>query len=410
MTAMTPNPEITSVPTPENPTPNHNYFRKSVAALVAAGVLLGGGYKLEDHENQLEHKITSLQQTNESLQSTNRLQAKAIANISSEIADMMGVTTETVTGAGLKDITKTPGYGKEVSPKDKEQMRAATVKIVSRPKGSNQGWEDTCTGLKVTIGGNVYVSTAGHCLKYINPDTKGGADPNSRSYNATTLVSDDYAVQVLASDNKRGPVLPVSEISQSLNQDWALMKIPKEANSSGYDAIKPVDFSAALNSHAKESAQIGQSAVVYSLPDASNGKVLRGDGVYLGTAINVLGDSKGYEYIGLKNADTPGHDACNFGASGASALIADGHATGPASERDLIGYKDKNTSLATFNFGDLTSDKLGKNTLKIEQALGVNLRPFDVVCGFAIGDPEVAKDLVAGFAVAPAPIYYATPK
>lgn len=401
-TSQTPEPELASEPAigptvEASPEPSveaavpgrHSLRRRLVAGVVATGVLAGAGLTVKQEQSNAEQ----LQR----LSSSNQAKDQSISELQDIVAGLTGTSREAVAGKGLGDVEKLSGYGQEVSAAEQQKMRAATVKIVARgkqlPNSPANTWFENCTGLKVGSGEHTYVVIAKHCITLDVPPQKGGyVEPSTLpAQNVTEQLSYEYGVKPVFADGSDGDVAPVTAVSEATDIDMALLKIDTTADSAKqFNAMPAItDYAERIESPLFEP---GESMSVFSLPGASQGKVVQGKGIYLGIAGDPSDPSRFLQFVGLRNADMPANDACNYGASGSSAVSAHGRITGPLALRNNIHYSPGSPN----NAPDDPAFSV-KYLLQLQETLGLRLSEFNTICGYAAPTPDTFANVEAGF-------------
>jgi hypothetical protein len=379
-------------PENHNASPPRQPFGRGIAAFVAGAALagaVGGG---------LAHEAG---QRNDELQDQLNEQGHTLTKLVDTVSKLNGVTAKELTGQGLRSVKELPGFGHEVKPEDSELFRSATVKIVKRARNGNDNWYESCSGLKVNIGNDAYVATAGHC--FTPAFNKGGgsdSDPSTGRGLARNIKNADPNEYAVALPDAAGThydsvdVSPVSDISWTFINDVALLRITKDATQA-FTSTPAVPYEKYYDETSKPVA--GESVKVFALPSAAFGKTLTGEGKYLGR-IEMPDDGRTVDVVGLTNATTAAEDACNYGASGSIAVTASGHATGPLSFRNSSEFKP---NAPVNGSDDISADTIRR--LKMQELTGVDMTEFKTVCEYAVPSEGMLTQLLAGFKdIAPA--------
>lgn len=237
-------------------------------------------------------------------------------------------------GFKLRAIEELPGYGLKPSPEARKQLTASTVKIVKREKHVQSAWQEWCTGTKVSIGGEVFITSAKHCFNdlgwlSLRPKAKEKAQAGENpAINLAPNARYEYAV-IDPGPKKRGwpTELPpvVAEIKDivvdpSKPNDWALLKPDISKGGTGapiFNAIPVMDIMKMT-----QKAVVGQEVVLYGLPQVTGHKPVAGKGVYIGEEVNADSNQR-IAWVATRAKDQV-HDPCLFGASGSSAITGGG--------------------------------------------------------------------------------------
>jgi hypothetical protein len=288
-----------------------------------------------------------------------------------------------------------------ISPEDREAMRASTVEIAFRDKNAADApWLQNCTGTKVSIGGQNYVVTARHCLKDsmdVASVFPSMANTNASPENApdlyqaedvTDITTKEFGIWNLDADGIaiEDQVAPVEAISVRYYPDMALMKVDESSpGSAAYNALPAIAYESMLDMPAVP----GSQAVLFGIPLVNGGKMIKGEGVYLGRAKDPTGANRQLDFVGI-NPSGVMKDACNFGASGTAAKFASGAITGPLSQRNNI-VNEAGSNGTDDKLKDIPDRQL------LEKELGVNTQEYSTVCGFSVVDKPIVEDMVQGF-------------
>lgn len=288
-----------------------------------------------------------------------------------------------------------------ISPEDREAMRASTVEIAFKDKNvADAPWLQNCTGTKVSIGGQNYVVTARHCLKdsmdvasifpsIANSDASPENAPDLyQAEEVTDVTTKEFGIWNLDADGIaiEDQVAPVEAISVRYYPDIALMKIDESSpQAAAYNALPAIAYESMLDMPAVP----GTQAVLFGIPLVNGGKMIKGEGVYLGRAKDPTGANRQLDFVGI-NPSGVMKDACNFGASGTAAKFASGAITGPLSQRNNIVNEAGTNG---------TDDKLKDipDRQQLEKELGVSTQEYSTVCGFSVVDKPIVEDMVRGF-------------
>lgn len=355
-------PESKTDPAIEPKPSSHRSVRTRIIA-GAIGTLVGVcGTLAVHHEQEQDKQIQAfLEELNEQEHQVDRL-----ADIA---AGLSGSSAEVVRGDNLRSVEDLPGYGHEVSDNQRAQMRDATVKLVTNTTGAD--WVDNCTALVFTTESRTLALTARHC---INVESAKGGSPSVEALDVTRFLLYPYGIRLPGTAPDSAPVINTSRAVTALNNDLAVLElVPGPAT----DSLRPI-------TNLKETIENktlplpGESTVVFSLPQAAEGELLTGEGIYLGSIPDSANPATTIHYVGLRNANTPKSDACNFGASGSSAMTASGSLLGPLSFRNNTGYQPGSAT----NYGDDLKEST-EYRLAVEQALGLDLSSFDTLCGYS---------------------------
>ncbi|MEK7562035.1 MAG: hypothetical protein AAB541_04200 [Patescibacteria group bacterium] len=252
-------------------------------------------------------------------------------------ARLIGVSKEQLSARGLRRVEDLPGYEKKVSPEIRRKLAESTMRMVWRSKtaSGNTPWQEWCTVTKIATHGKSYGVVAGHCFPTANANFKDAdAWP---AQNIIGAMMNDYAI---AKDDVQNPIAIVKGISVMApgGSDFALVDIEAMTNEGG-DGMTDFNSIPALDYDAPQKAPIpGEQVALFSKPVASKLPVMA-TGRWLGR--KWMGGLNGRQLVDIVGIDPyePKDDACNYGASGSSAIAAGGFITGPLSMRNNIGYQ-----------------------------------------------------------------------
>ncbi len=328
------------------------------------------------------------------------VQARRLERMAGILANMSGVSAETVRGDNLKRADKLPGRRAKISAEVRKELEEATVQVLQRPKGSQDDWNEHCTGTKVSINNSVYILTAGHCIT--SNEQKGGYDPAKPAVNVYPTSYYEYAVADAGSTstdrmNGRAIIARIDGISlDTTGNDIALMspieRSPK-SDSRSFSAISAINLD---NQNNLAAPVQGEPVALYSLPMSSGHEPVPGTGVYLGR-VQVSSDPRPMDLVGIHSADISS-DPCYFGSSGSSGRFKSRLLTGPLSIRN--GLPSEGGVLAA-NHVKVNYEQDMRNRLEYEEQTGVNMSEFTVICGFTAPSPNNLNILVTGFNVFP---------
>lgn len=281
---------------------------------------------------------------------------------------------------GLRSTNELPGLSEKVSQEQISTLENSLVTILVEPNGGSS-WAQHCSGLKVTVDGNDYVQTAAHCFE---PYT-GLIPPGAQSDNILPVTSYSYAIGLPANQKELTPIAEVTAVSVDVNgNDTALLQLSSELPAfQGIPAV-PIETVAAV------SPTPGEQVAMVGVPESDNDNPVIGEGTYIGQVQDPNNSAQKIDVIGL-NTPSSTQDSCYFGASGSSAIFADGHVSGPLTVRSGRGEQEDPT---------LKSDDpavAANLRAQLEQATGYNLEPFNVLCGYAIPPANAYDLLINGF-------------
>ena len=343
--------------------------RRAAVALVAGIALLKGAQFEADQAQKLKSVQQELADKEHSLD-----------RVTDFVADQAGVGKGVVTGESLHLVNSLPGIEKLVSPEQRQLLEASTVKIAKRVKDSNSEWFESCTATKVTNGSESFILSAAHCFSSDMASSGGkGAVPDV--LNMTELSSYEYAVFLPSKEPGLATGEPIARSSRlvidfSGRADLALMRVDTSADFDDIPAISLEDFTSV-----NKSPNLGEQVALYGVPGSSGNVPITATGTYFG---RVTGGALGSpnQFIDLVGIDPslPAEDACNYGASGSSAVFADGSVTGALTIRNNIGYE---TGMKQPE--DIHSSQY---RLMIESLTGLDLGEFTTICGFAVPDEQ----------------------
>jgi hypothetical protein len=276
-------------------------------------------------------------------------------------------------------------------------MRASTVKVVAADLDDpGDYYFERCTGLKVAVGGKTYVLTARHCFEnsfkqrtvfpslFSDADNSTAPDLHSAK-NITSRLNEKIGVWTANSQGTEvpDPTARAIGVSVSYYPDMALLRFdPKDPASSRFNKSPTIPYDAGLS----RAAVPGAETSTFSIPDVSGGTIIESRGVYLGRVSSPYDPAETLDLIGINPHDT-GADACNYGASGASAIIAGGFITGPLSIRNSIPKK---------GFINGADDRvLGTRMRKVmaKELGGLDLTHFSTICGYGVVTSQFASSM-----------------
>lgn len=290
--------------------------------------------------------------------------------------------------APTKELIKTrelPGYHMIVSKEQREQIRASTVLIVERSKSESEDFNRNCSGTKIRYQDKEYIISAAHCVArnlkgeqpLVSVETDGWP-----AQNVVDVDNTDYFVSNV-DDPFFNPIADVKGISipittkatraKDLFGDWALLTATVEPK--GGPAPRDYRDIPALNYDAKQPVPApGEQVALTGNPATAGHHLVAATGRYLGR-IKPLFFGKELDLVGIAPAG-PRADACNFGASGSSALLSSGYISGPLAFRANAGYPSRKP-----NPGE--DIKLGaQNIAYLQELTGIDLKPFVTLCLF----------------------------
>lgn len=351
--------------------------------------------------SDLDAKVSGLEAANRSQQLVHQREMRAEQRVAAAVASTLDASPIVVTGSTLRRVKDLPDYGEQVSLEKEQLLHAATVKLGRRLKGSNYPWYEVCTGVKVSLNGQTYVATAGHCFmrdddptvnQIANPQ-KGGPDDLPRVRNITALSNYEFAVldpQVQSYQREQKPMASVAQVAVGPAgiSDLALLQIGRDETAfSGLSSVRLEDLNTlTMNQHVPIP---GQQAAIFGIPESSMNQPLATRGVYLGriSGADISTVAPTLDLVGI-TAATDSSDACDYGASGSMTILADGTVSGPLSFRNNIGYGLDHRVVSPDQ-----SLEGKKDRLKIESLLDTNLDQFETICGFDVPPSMIVPQL-----------------
>lgn len=362
---------------------------KYMASAVLVGAIVASHYMDTSRDEKLAAQSTAqIGHLQEQLADREQLEDRLLNGA----ALLSGLTPEQIAEAKYVRPEYLPGARREVSPEDAEALAESLVKIYKRDRSSPDpnAWEESCSGNLITYGGTEYVVSAKHC--FIPGSGGKGGPPAVPTFDITATYKYEYMAGLPGQDPNVAPEgAPIEGISVTDSGDWSLLRIGWSEND--LSSREPID----IEKRSIKFPQPGESVVVYSMPAAAEGDIVRGEGVYLGTIPDPTSDMGVVDFVGISNAETPKVDACNFGASGSLAVMASGYVTGPASYRNNLHYEPGSPD----NTGDLPQSALRIKLLQ-EYALGIDTSSFNTVCAyttnnFMTGQRDKIQALIEGY-------------
>lgn len=376
----------------ESPVRKSHKLRK--AAVIAAGglaVLKGA---------QIEGRLQELKETTAMQAVRAEDQQRQLDRQTAIIASQNNIEVGVITGESLKSIDSLEAYGSKITPEQRERLRVATVEVGKRQKGSAEPWQLTCTATKVSNGSEVFVMSATHCFTGDLPQVsgKGGGGIKMDALNITDTSLFEYAILDPKIDHTERPTAePMARVSalalDMYASDLALLRIDSSTTTDEYTehpAVSFGEFSSVLMAPVP-----GEQTALYSLPSASNFEPVVSTGVYLGrvdasTEVSLYSSKLDIVAVWPSSA---AEDACNFGASGSSAIFAGGVVSGPLSFRNNAN-----------GFGS-ADERQPEDTggmhyrLILEQQLGLDLTDVPTICGYSQPDERSFEVLQASLDV-----------
>lgn len=225
-----------------------------------------------------------------------------------------------------------PGAGRRVSRSLIRRLGVASVALVSRSRDVPDRWWPLCSAEWRTLNGHVFVSTAAHC--FVQAD-RPGAIPREGSFEEFTPDEPvEYAIAKRTPSGYRISALVEAVYVYSGVDDLAVV-IPAPSQDVALERLAALP----LHTGARTPAA-GQQAVAISYPAASHNRLVTSVGVYLGRVRYPEGTSRTrrlWDIVGIRPR-RPHADACNYGGSGSTAILADGTVLGALGRRGNAGY------------------------------------------------------------------------
>jgi hypothetical protein len=315
------------------------------------------------------------------------------------------VSASVISGEALRPAASLPGYGAIVSAELRQKAKASTVQIGTQSKGAadKSTWYQNCTATKMTYQARTFVLSAAHCFADDIPKHGGPEDAVMlpRAVNITSKATESYAIlDPTIPEHQRMSAEPLAfvtniAINRSGDADWALLEVSQNEDSDrAFGDIPGLNLQNTASGYSDiipKPPVEGQNTVVYSIPQSSGNTEIMEPGTYLGRVYGgEIGYSSSYLYdlVGI-NPEDPTEDACNYGASGSQAVLADGTTTGPLAWRNNIGYPN-----GTREPVDGTAQHTRTDRLKIEATTGINSDQFSTVCIYSAAQPDTIGSLI----------------
>jgi hypothetical protein len=132
----------------------------------------------------------------------------------------------------------------------------------------------------------------------------------------------------------------------------------------------------------------GEDVRQHTYSSRDNGSPIESTGTYLGRGGDIVsGRSSDIDLVAIDPASVD-LDACFYGASGSSAVLASGRITGPLSVRNTIGYGPDRVL-------DPEDGDGGRwQRLQFEDTTHVDLQGVTVICGYAAYDAPLVDALL----------------
>lgn len=319
-------------------------------------------------------------------------QAQSLDSQAQRTANLPNIHREPDMEQYVRSIEHMPGYGIKLSKETRKQLADSTVKIVMRPKGSGSGWGETCTGLKVKINNEVFITSAKHCFNHENWQTlstnysNGDQSIQVPAVNIAPNAGFEYVVvdPRIKRTSYSAEVPPVVAMIEGImldpndNTDWALLKpVTNEAKVGNYQIFKDIPSVDLMKMDKKP--KVGQEIGVYGLPAVTNHRPVAGKGYYLGNIGNPYLQNGEMALVGLLAKDQV-HDSCLFGASGSSAM-AEGILFSGLALRNNTYYYGPNAERHGL---DGRSEDMQYWRDLMEKSNGINLDRFTTICGYTV--------------------------
>lgn len=400
------NKKITPETEPINQSPkSRRHGLRKVAFVTAGGLAVIQGIQ---HETAQMRRVDALEQKTSSQDDLVTAQSRQIDRQTAIIASQNNIDADVITGKSLHDIKSLMAYDVRVSPEQRERMQRATVEVGKRLKGSASPWELSCTATKVTNGKEEFVLSATHCFTGDLPPVsgKGGGGGVVGVSNITNTSLFEYAILDNELDHAERPTAqPLARVTalsvDMYASDIALLRIDESTATDDFisrPAVSFGDFSSAITS-----ATPGEQAALYSMPQASDFVPVSATGTYLGrvyTSADLMSSYSSQLDLVAIWPDSASEDACNYGASGSSAVFAGGFVSGPLSFRNNTNGFDANRDVQAGDVGGMSA------RLHIESQLGLDLSGVPTICGYTVPDERSFDMLQASLDV---PGFYEDP-
>lgn len=372
-------------------------------AVLAAGLTFGppagyAAYKLFAEQSatiaQLQKDVaTSQQQANQ--QSTEQLRLSRI------IAGFNQIDPLVVSGVNLKQPSQLPGYGEQVGAANERALEDSAVKIVSRPKGSDSTWHETCSGNKITLNGTTYVSWASHCDVAAWNAVPSSEKSVSKPIDVEPYSKFEYAVALPGNvvsgqtDDQQILAYVTSNAEDRNTTDQALLSVsttsgPVLDSANGQPAFNAIP---ALNGEqlAYNAPTPGQEIVSEGSPAANYDSPVVGTGTYLGRIFTEAGNGTNQyiDLVGITGIVAEADDSCDYGESGSTIEFANGQISGALSIRSSNPYNEYGQGDTPYT----NSPAAESFILGYESQTGIDMSGFDVVCEYVAPNPTIDAEL-----------------
>lgn len=340
-----------------------------------------------------------------------------VAGVGSAEARPEHIDQQSVAGE-LRPLSDLPGFDMYVRPFQLDALRNSAVKISTTSIGeSGNRLVNNCSGNKLDYRGADFVTSAAHCFVGNLDSTEAGLLGSSHgNKKAFDFINDFESVEI------RDMSLPVAGEAGSLpvykspepmalatgvslgyrKGDDALLRVATVPSfskgtssipSRSFDQVRALSYKPAV----KEPTP-GQQVAVYGAPGPRNVGIGR-VGRYLGRMNLSPTRHQELDMVALK-APNIVRDPCEPGASGSTAITADGHVLGSLSFGEQL----------TFN-GFITDDgeayvplsykpSVYEDWDRIENTLNVDIPyAFNEICMYGVRDPNSLTNLLGGFGV-----------
>jgi hypothetical protein len=349
----------------------------------------------------------------------------------------------------VKTLETLPGYGLTVDPAHRQLLADSTVKLINRtPPEAVKGGLDmpNCTGVKLRISNNTFISSAAHCFSEATDENLGLLEPEKfPATDAADFIQRSPFIHLIEDGQeyvqRRQPLGQAYGLSISTrNQDVALLKIAPEIHQS--DKLgAPKRSYRQLGSLILRNKPVrplpGQEVALFSLPESNLDKPVKDTGRYLGSVVMYSHDDSVLPSVGAVrrrrldvvgiNPEVPYEDACDFGGSGSSYVASTGkpasaYISGPLSLRLNSTYDPYRNYGGSYGSNAKDSLKRAIEFQKSQRAyikykLGFSTTRFSTLCLFQTVARPTYNSLVKNFGnfapipeIGDAPMIFETPK
>ncbi|MDB5161374.1 MAG: hypothetical protein JWO96_754 [Candidatus Saccharibacteria bacterium] len=309
-------------------------------------------------------------------------QTAQLNHISNIASHLIGMPKKELYIPDLVKVNQLPGFNQLITPEVQSELISSSVRIMRRPKGSNEAWTDHCTGTVVDIpleGRASPVLTAEHCVQ----DDQSVDYSTYDGFPAQNITAQTKYEYMISKDNSQVPIATVEDIVIAMpgHGDFSLMWVKPIEGLEGskiesYNSIPPLKPASTTHNF-----EPGAQAAMLGYTQVSGYRPVAGIGRFLGTFdfdMTKSGDTQPYYAIAFE-ARQPKAIPCNSNGSGSSAIMPDRTLTGPLVSRASIGNIN-----GIPNPGDNISASAKWRIKEIEKKFGIDESAYSDVCFYGV--------------------------